>query len=93
MGANKRHFGWSSRLSLLLRGSDKYGGAGHLPELLQGYPLIEHIPWFLTGSSERERQVKRSFDLEHARYVAGAVSPSQHENRLGAILSRYQHCD
>ncbi len=33
------------------------------------YPLIGHIPRFLTGLSEREQQVKRSFDLEHSRYM------------------------
>lgn len=33
------------------------------------YPVIDHIPRFLTDLSECEQQVKRSFNLEHLRYV------------------------
>jgi 2-polyprenyl-3-methyl-5-hydroxy-6-metoxy-1,4-benzoquinol methylase len=33
------------------------------------YPVIDQIPRFLTDLAESERQIKRSFDLEHDRYI------------------------
>lgn len=39
------------------------------PNCHRTYPVIDHIPRFLTDLSEREQQVQRSFHLEQIRYL------------------------